>query len=431
MAVYLSPIGNNQVMDSNGAPLVGGYWEVYLAGTTTPRTTYTSNTGLVPQPAQITLDASGRPANPIWITGGVPVKFRLSNSAAEVLLTIDNVSGINDPTAVTTTNEWIVYSGTPTYINATSFSFLGDQTGTFQVGRRIKTANTAGVRYSTISASVFGAVTTITVVNDSGTLDSGLSEVSYGILSAVNPSTPALIGATDVLHIEGTEVVTGSTQLTLEGRYGGYGAGISFKSKTSSGGTQVEMARITADGESAWDTTAANQDAGLNLYTTLDGVSSKKFNINSAGRIMTGTAASSPYNLTTASAANVMVDSSGYLYRSTSSIKYKTNVQDYQRGLSDVMALRPVTYQSKGKGDIAARAEKTKKLKKDEAMPAAHTFVGFIAEEVHAAGLTEFVQYAEDGTPDALGYAQMTALLVKAIQEQQAQIAALQAALKP
>jgi hypothetical protein len=190
MAVYLSPVGNSQVLDSNGVPLVGGYWECFLAGTTTPRTTYTSSDGLTAQPAQITLDASGRTANPIWITGGVPVKFRLSNAAAEVLLTLDNISGINDPTAATTTSEWLVYSGTPTYINATSFSLPGDQTGTFQPGRRVKTANTAGVRYSTIVTSVYGSVTTITVVNDSGTLDSGLSEVSYGILGASNASAP-------------------------------------------------------------------------------------------------------------------------------------------------------------------------------------------------------------------------------------------------
>jgi hypothetical protein len=39
-----------------------------------------------------------------------------------------------------------------------------------------------------------------------------------------------------------------------------------------------------------------------------------------------------------------------------------------------------------------------------------------IAEEVHAAGLTEFVQYHE-GQPDALHYANMVALCIKAIQE--------------
>ena len=190
MAVYFSPVANDQQFDANGNPLVGGYWEVFLAGTTTPVTTYTSNTGLVAQPSSITLNSLGRPANPIWITGGVPVKFRLSNSAAVVQLTIDNVSGINDPAATVLQDQWIVYGASPTYVSATSFTVAGDQTGTFQVGRRVKTTNTGGIVYSTITASVFGASTTVTVRNDSGTLDSGLSSVSYGLLSATNPSIP-------------------------------------------------------------------------------------------------------------------------------------------------------------------------------------------------------------------------------------------------
>ena len=113
------------------------------------------------------------------------------------------------------------------------------------------------------------------------------------------------------------------------------------------------------------------------------------------------------YSLTTATAANVNIDSQGILYRSTSSIKYKTDVQDAVHGLSDVMKLRSVTYKGINDGDTV--------------------FGGLIAEEVHEAGLTEFVQYAEDGTPDALAYGQMVSLAFKAIQEQQAIIEQLKA----
>jgi hypothetical protein len=43
-----------------------------------------------------------------------------------------------------------------------------------------------------------------------------------------------------------------------------------------------------------------------------------------------------------------------------------------------------------------------------------------IAEEVHDLGLTEYVDYEEDGTtPSGLYYGNMVALLVKGIQEQQ------------
>jgi hypothetical protein len=113
------------------------------------------------------------------------------------------------------------------------------------------------------------------------------------------------------------------------------------------------------------------------------------------------------YNNTTGSAANMTVLSSGTIARSTSSLKYKRDVQDATHGLAEVLQLRPVTY----KGKAASDGETV--------------FGGLIAEEVHTAGLTEFVQYAEDGSPDALAYGNMVSLMVKAIQEQQALITAL------
>jgi hypothetical protein len=115
------------------------------------------------------------------------------------------------------------------------------------------------------------------------------------------------------------------------------------------------------------------------------------------------------YGNTTANAANVHVGSTGSLSRSTSSIKYKRDVQDATHGLAEVLQLRPVTYKGKSEGDGET------------------VFGGLIAEEVHDAGLTEFVQYAADGTPDALAYGNMVSLCVKAIQELSAQVTALQA----
>jgi hypothetical protein len=124
------------------------------------------------------------------------------------------------------------------------------------------------------------------------------------------------------------------------------------------------------------------------------------FYVRSDGYIITGTAASSPYNLTSGNAANMVVGADGTLYRSTSSLKYKTNVKTYDKGLNEVMQLNPVYYNSKNNREDGIQ------------------FAGLIAEEVHELGLTEFVQYAEDGTPDALAYSNMVALAFKAIQEQ-------------
>jgi hypothetical protein len=105
------------------------------------------------------------------------------------------------------------------------------------------------------------------------------------------------------------------------------------------------------------------------------------------------------YAQTTGSAANVFINSNNFLYRSTSSIKYKHDVRDYTRGLTELMSLRPVFYKgnSEPDGDLQ--------------------YAGLIAEEVHEAGLTEFVQYDKDGQPDALAYSNMVALLVSAVKE--------------
>jgi len=107
------------------------------------------------------------------------------------------------------------------------------------------------------------------------------------------------------------------------------------------------------------------------------------------------------YSNTTGAGANLVIEASGQFVRSTSSLKYKRDVQNTTHGLNEVMQLRPVTYKGKSENDGET------------------VFGGLIAEEVHEAGLTEFVQYAEDGTPDALAYGNMVSLLTKAIQEQQ------------
>ncbi len=189
---YLSPVGNEQQNDSNGAPLAGGLVYTYQAGTTTPQATYTDSTGGTAQTNPIVLNASGLPNSPIWLPNGQAVKLVIQNAAGVTQRTVDSVTGINDPAAASNVSEWVSYTGTPTYISATSFSVAGDQTGTLQVNRRVKTTNSGGTRYGTITGSAFSAgLTTVSVLLDSGSLDSGLSAVSYGLLAASNPSAPS------------------------------------------------------------------------------------------------------------------------------------------------------------------------------------------------------------------------------------------------
>lgn len=196
MAFFFSPVGNTQFFDANGDPLVGGKLYTYLAGSTTPTATYTSNTGATPQANPIILNSLGVPANPIWLAEGISYKFVVKDSTDVTLsgLGADNIEGVND--AATSASEWVASGFVPTYLTATTFSVPGDQTDTLLVGRKLRTSNTAGSIYSRITVSSFGAgVTTVTVVNDSGVLDAGLSSVSYGLLSPATPSLPNSVAA--------------------------------------------------------------------------------------------------------------------------------------------------------------------------------------------------------------------------------------------
>jgi hypothetical protein len=179
----------------------------------------------------------------------------------------------------------------------------------------------------------------------------------------------------------------------------------------------VERMRVDHDGNVGIGT-AGSSNVRLDIYAGTSAAGSycvafrnssatNLFYIENHGTIFTGSAANSPYNLTTGSAANVFVDSGGALYRSTSSLRYKSDVTDATHGLADVLKLRSVTYKAKNSGGTV--------------------FGGLIAEEVHGAGLTEFVSYDKEGQPDAIHYGNMVALLTKAIQEQQAMIDELKA----
>ena len=116
------------------------------------------------------------------------------------------------------------------------------------------------------------------------------------------------------------------------------------------------------------------------------------------------------YSTTTANAANVYVFNTGGLARSTSSLRYKKNVQPMTTGLETVKQLKPVTFNEKS--DDSGKV-----------------FAGLIAEDLHEQGLTEYVSYDEEERPDAIHYGNLVALAFKAIQELEAKVASLEAQL--
>jgi hypothetical protein len=173
--------------------------------------------------------------------------------------------------------------------------------------------------------------------------------------------------------------------------------------------TNTSVAQITSGGNvlvgdtgdylsSRLNLKSADSTSSTNIIACRNSSGTDYFRVRSDGY----TYALGVYNNTTGSGANVFVGAGGDFLRSTSSLKYKNSVKDYDKGLDIVNQLRPVYYKGNNDGDTI--------------------FAGLIAEEVHELGLTEFVQYAQDGSPDALAYQNMIALAFKAIQELKAEI---------
>ena len=113
MAINLSAFAGAgaQFFDNNGDPLAGGLLYTYLAGTTTPATTYTSIAGTTNNTNPIVLDAAGRTPSQIWLVGGAFYKFVLKTSTYVQLGSYDNIPAIDD---ITTTTNILTVTGTDT-----------------------------------------------------------------------------------------------------------------------------------------------------------------------------------------------------------------------------------------------------------------------------------------------------------------------------
>lgn len=117
---------------------------------------------------------------------------------------------------------------------------------------------------------------------------------------------------------------------------------------------------------------------------------------------------------TTSNAANARIESNGLIMRSTSSRRYKQDIDSAVIDPDRVLSLEPRTWRD--------RAE----VEADPDTQRRH--VGFIAEELDGAGLGMFVEYDDEGRPEAIQYDRLPAALLAVVKRQQEQIAELSAA---
>lgn len=229
MAIVLSTPPYAQFFDSNGNPLAGGKVFTYLAGTLTPRPTYTTQAGTTPNSNPVILDSAGRAS--IWLDDSAAYKFTVTTSADVPVRTEDNIQPFNTA------------SGLSVLGTIAANTLVGNNTGspstptaltTAQVTAMLGISSSGGVRRQTVISgpvgttglAAFGGSTGSTTVTAAGTLIVSAAQGSATrIGTIVNPSWTGLsTNGTMFLFLDvnadGT-CVTGSTTVTPVYQFGG------------------------------------------------------------------------------------------------------------------------------------------------------------------------------------------------------------------
>jgi len=327
----------------------------------------------------------------------------------------------------------------------------------------------AGFEHDVVHTNHSGAIIALETKVGTGSSTAVADSVLAGTGSGTSgwstaPSLAGLTVDTDTLHVDATNdrvgIGTTSPSVPLHLNIGTDNNGIivestdatarmSFKDSSTSGNTHVGIGAV-GDDLSFWANNAKRvtiQGANVGIGTTApvdrlqvgDSATAGSFRVHASGggesfRVSGSVVRSTNIrDLTTGSAANVYVaTSNASMYRSTSSLKYKTNVETMEDSYADaILGLRPVWYRSLCPDD-----------------PETYGYWGFIAEEVAEVDprLVSFGvptdyerQYDEDGEPidpavadltepEGVQYDRMVPHLVNLLKRHEARIAALEAA---
>ena len=180
----------------------------------------------------------------------------------------------------------------------------------------------------------------------------------------------------------------------------------------------TERARIDSSGNLL---VGATSNSGVRLYVKGASATSADWSIyavNSAGTTQFGLRNDNYFYAPSiggyGTAGTAVVVNGNYLGYLSSSLRFKKDVVDYDKGLLEILSLRPVYYKSKNPNPDGEYDEQR--------------YAGLIAEEIAELGFSEFVLNGPDGQINSIQYGNMVALCIKAIQELTARLEASEGA---
>jgi len=300
------------------------------------------------------------------------------------------------------------------------------------------TDSNTGISFGTDQVNINTGGTTAVTVDSSQRVGIGTTSVDelLHVEGAASGGTIAAkiqnnVGAAD--SDAALKLTTNSDTWQITSKYTGGALAIS-----SAGG---ERARIESDGDvllgagsnyayiRGYAPTTGDMTIGADQGATGTGGSNLIFRSRGGEKVRiasSGILYSAPtYNNTTADAANMFVSASGQFYRSTSSLKYKTDIETLQDSYADaILNVRPVWYRSTCNDDCPE-----------------HSYWGFIAEEVAQIDKrlvqwkTTEITYDENGSavetscdpePDGVAYERFVPHLLNLIKRQKEAIEALE-----
>jgi parallel beta-helix repeat protein len=199
MAVNLSFIGGAgwQFFNDAGVPLSGGKIYTYVAGTTTPLTTYTSRDGLTPNANPIILDAAGRTPQQIWATEGLLYKYVVTTSTDVQIRVWDNIGG-----SVVASN--LAQDLANTTDNAKGDALIG-----------FKQSNSSGFLAGATARTVNNKLQEFVSVKDFGAVGDGVTDDTAAIQAAANA-----VGNNGTLYFSSGTYCLGAAGLDLASRTG-------------------------------------------------------------------------------------------------------------------------------------------------------------------------------------------------------------------